>query len=47
MPYALADPLTEGLTLTAAGGAFRSRRRWYGVAEHWEEHNLNAADEEE
>lgn len=72
VPYAMADLFTDGLTLTAAGGAFRSRRKWYGVSfrctvaptldgvtafafelgdaippEHWEEHNLNAADEEE
>jgi hypothetical protein len=30
--YAMSDPLSSGLTLTAAGGAFRSRRKWYGVS---------------
>lgn len=30
--YAMADTLSAGLTLSAPGGAFRSRRRWYGVA---------------
>jgi len=30
--YAMSDPLTAGLTLSAPGGAFRSRRRWFGVA---------------
>jgi Domain of Unknown Function (DUF930) len=30
--YAMADPVTAGLTLTASGGAFRSRRKWYGLA---------------
>jgi hypothetical protein len=30
--YAMSDPLTAGLTLSAPGAAFRSRRRWYGVA---------------
>lgn len=29
--YAFADLVQRGLTLTAAGGAFRSRRRWYGI----------------
>lgn len=29
--YAFADMVQRGLTLTAAGGAFRSRRRWYGI----------------
>jgi hypothetical protein len=32
--YAMSDMLWQGLTLTAAGGAFRSRRRWYGIAFH-------------
>lgn len=70
--YAMADPMASGLTLTAMGGAFRSRRKWYGVSlkctvapdyrgvtafefslgepipeDQWEEHNLNAADEDE
>jgi len=30
--YAMSDPLTAGMTLSAPGAAFRSRRRWYGVA---------------
>lgn len=30
--YAMSDPLVAGLTLNAPGAAFRSRRRWYGVA---------------
>jgi len=30
--YAMSDPLTAGLTLSAPGGAFRSRRRWFGIA---------------
>lgn len=30
--YAMSDPLVAGLTLTAPGAAFRSRRKWYGVA---------------
>jgi hypothetical protein len=30
--YAMSDPLSSGFTLTAAGGAFRSRRKWYGVS---------------
>jgi hypothetical protein len=30
--YAMADPLQTGLMLTAMGGAFRSRRQWYGVS---------------
>ncbi len=30
--YAMADPVSTGLTLSAAGGAFRSRRKWYGVS---------------
>jgi hypothetical protein len=29
--YAMADMETSGLTLKATGGAFRSRRKWYGV----------------
>ena len=70
--YAMADLMSSGLTLTATGGAFRSRRRWYGIAfncavapgyeavtafdfklgepipeSEWEEHSLNAADEDE
>ncbi len=70
--YAMADPVAAGLTLTATGGAFRSRRKWYGVSfkctatadlrgvagfeftvgdpipeDEWEEHNLNAEDEDE
>lgn len=32
VPYAMADTLAAGLTLSAPGGAFRSRRRWFGVA---------------
>jgi hypothetical protein len=32
--YAMADMMWQGMTLTAAGGAFRSRRLWYGVAFH-------------
>ncbi|MDO8359348.1 MAG: DUF930 domain-containing protein [Devosia sp.] len=32
--YAMSDMMWQGMTLTAAGGAFRSRRRWYGVAFH-------------
>ena len=30
--YAMADLAITGMALTAAGGAFRSRRRWYGVS---------------
>ena len=30
--YAMSDPLMAGLTFTALGGAFRSRRQWYQVA---------------
>lgn len=30
--YAMSDPLVAGMTLSAPGAAFRSRRRWYGVA---------------
>lgn len=30
--YAMSDPVTTGLTLSAAGGAFRSRRKWYGIS---------------
>jgi hypothetical protein len=30
--YAMADPVAAGLTLTATGGAFRSRRKWYGIS---------------
>lgn len=30
--YAFADLMQRGLTLTATGGAFRSRRRWYGLS---------------
>jgi hypothetical protein len=32
VPYAMSDTLTAGLTLSAPGAAFRSRRRWYGVS---------------
>ncbi len=32
--YAMADMVLSGLTLTATGGAFRSRRRWYGISFH-------------
>ena len=32
VPYAMADMAATGLTLSAAGGAFRSRRKWYGIA---------------
>ena len=70
--YAMADTTTTGMTLGATGGAFRSRRKWYGVAfqctvaadysgvtafsfklgavipeDQWEDHNLNAEDEDE
>jgi hypothetical protein len=30
--YAMSDPVVAGLTISAAGGAFRSRRKWYGIA---------------
>ncbi len=30
--YAMADLISTGLTLTARGGAYRSRRKWYGVS---------------
>lgn len=30
--YAMADPVSTGLMLTAMGGAFRSRRQWYNVS---------------
>lgn len=30
--YAMADPISSGLMLTAMGGAFRSRRLWYNVS---------------
>jgi hypothetical protein len=29
--YAMSDPLVAGLTLSAPGAAFRSRRRWFGM----------------
>jgi hypothetical protein len=70
--YAMASPIQTGLMLTAMGGAFRSRRLWYGVSfecvaaptldgvtsfsfklgeaiprDQWEEHFLNAEDEDE
>jgi len=32
VPYAMSDSLTAGLTLSAPGAAFRSRRRWFGIA---------------
>ena len=32
VPYAMTDPVAAGFTMTAAGGAFRSRRKWYGIA---------------
>ncbi|MBI4923929.1 MAG: DUF930 domain-containing protein [Devosia nanyangense] len=32
--YAMSDMMWQGMTLTAEGGAFRSRRQWYGVAFH-------------
>lgn len=32
VPYAMADTLAAGFTMTASGGAFRSRRKWYGIA---------------
>ena len=31
VPYAMADMDGSGLTLLASGGAFRSRRRWFGI----------------
>lgn len=30
--YAMEDTSTDGMTLLAPGGAFRSRRKWYGIA---------------
>jgi hypothetical protein len=30
--YAMSDFVSNGLTLSAAGGAFRSRRKWYGIS---------------
>jgi hypothetical protein len=30
--YAMSDTISTGLTLSASGGAFRSRRKWYGIA---------------
>jgi hypothetical protein len=30
--YAMADPVASGLTLSAAGAAVRSRRKWYRLA---------------
>jgi hypothetical protein len=30
--YAMADMVTNGMKLSAVGGAFRSRRKWYGIA---------------
>jgi hypothetical protein len=30
--YAMSDMVWRGLTLSAAGAAFRSRRKWYGIA---------------
>jgi hypothetical protein len=30
--YAMSNPIQAGLVLTAAGGAFRSRRQWYNVS---------------
>ena len=30
--YAMADPFSSGLMMTALGGAFRSRRQWYNVS---------------
>jgi len=30
--YAMADTMSEGMKLSAPGGAFRSRREWYGIA---------------
>jgi hypothetical protein len=32
VPYAMREPLVTGLRLSAAGGAFRSRRKWYEIA---------------
>lgn len=32
--YAMSDMVWQGMTLTAAGAAFRSRRRWYEIAFH-------------
>lgn len=30
--YAMADIVTNGMTLSATGGAFRSRRKWFGIS---------------
>lgn len=30
--YAMRDPVSTGLTLSATGGAFRSRRKWYEIS---------------
>ena len=30
--YAMADTMTDGMKLSAPGGAFRSRRQWYEIA---------------
>jgi hypothetical protein len=30
--YAMSQPISSGLMLTALGGAFRSRRLWYGIS---------------
>jgi hypothetical protein len=30
--YAMSDTVATGLMLSATGGAFRSRRQWYGVS---------------
>lgn len=30
--YAMSDPVTSGLMISAMGGAFRSRRQWFGLA---------------
>jgi len=32
VPYAMADTTAAGFTITATGGAFRSRRKWYGIS---------------
>jgi hypothetical protein len=32
--YAMNDFVSAGMTLSAAGGAFRSRRKWYGISYH-------------
>jgi hypothetical protein len=34
VPYAMDDARVVGLTIDAPGGAFRSRRQWYGIAFH-------------